>query len=297
MSKRQKNQRGLLAGLVATLMLLAFLTGVLASELLLRVRDDTPRTEVDIDLRRDAAKAPRFVGAIGAIGGGRLLSAAEPSNPGAEFEDEEGNWNTISTIELFRAEYENESGEITVKSADGDKVIAPGTTNSYYFDIKNVGDTGIAYVADMEVNVSFTVDGVSQSIPLEVRMYDLYGSYVIGSSEEFAPIAALDGKVEKGGLGTGNYMRYTLEWRWPFEGNDELDTLLGNLAANTEVDAEIAVEIVINLTASEDPSQTGGAPQTGDDSKIPLLVAGCVGAMVLMVILLFMRRREREEEV
>jgi hypothetical protein len=41
-------------------------------------------------------------------------------------------------------------------------------------------------------------------------------------------------------------MPYILQWRWPFDIDDEYDTMLGNLA----VEEDISLTIVIRTTAS-----------------------------------------------
>ena len=77
------------------------------------------------------------------------------------------------------------------------------------------------------------------------------------------------------------------------DGDDEFDTLLGNLAAEGE---ELTVKVAFNVTAAYDPNAAGGAPMTGDSSAIGLWVALLVISAFAFIILLFLRKREQDEE-
>ena len=61
-----------------------------------------------------------------------ILSPADTqlARPGFEVSDEQTVWTTNTQVEIFRSYYENGEHIITVKSDDGDKLIAPGTENS-----------------------------------------------------------------------------------------------------------------------------------------------------------------------
>lgn len=208
--------------------------------------------------------------------------------------DDKQVWTTNTEIELFSITYENGEEVITVASDSEDKVIAPGTDNSYTFRLKNTGNVSLNYSVMLEVELS---DNVTY-IPMEVRMRDFNGFYCIGSEEEYAPLEELDGLQDHNTLGAGYYAYYTLEWQWPFEsGDDEYDTYLGNLAT----DEPVTVTIVIRTLSAmcDDPDHPGGLlPSTGDNGK-PILWAGlailALGGIVLLVIVPHRKRREAEE--
>ena len=75
--------------------------------------------------------------------------------------------------------------------------------------------------------------------------------------------------------------------------DDEFDTMLGNLAAEGE---ELTVKVAFNVTAAYNPNAGGGSPITGGSSNIGLWVAFFVISAFTLIILLFLRKREQDEE-
>ncbi|WP_165247617.1 hypothetical protein [Adlercreutzia sp. ZJ141] len=55
-------------------------------------------------------------------------------------------WSTETQVDLFRSSYNN-----TVASADGDKLIAPGTTNRYDFTLRNNAEVPLGYEVSLKV--------------------------------------------------------------------------------------------------------------------------------------------------
>lgn len=204
--------------------------------------------------------------------------------------DENTVWKGETDVEIFRVSYENGQGQVTVASASGDKVIAPGTSNSYSFTLKNTSDHSLEYVMEMEAYFS---DG-DHKIPVNARVFDKYGDYYAGTAESMVPVEELNKVSDSGKLKAGYQMPYTLQWEWPYEGDDSYDTLLGSLAA----DEDIALTIVINTTASytPDPATDGESPQTGDTFQLGLAVGVMVFSAVALIILLAGRRRKGEED-
>ena len=87
-------------------------------------------------------------------------------------------------------------------------------------------------------------------------------------------------------------MRYIFSWQWPYEsGNDEFDTMLGNLA----VDEDVTLTIEINAVAMADEYADGGFA-TGDDTNIGMILTCAVGSFSVLVFLLALRRKEEENE-
>ncbi len=185
----------------------------------------------------------------------RPYSTDRESNPNVDILDGKTHWQGNTLVDIFRASYENESGVLTVRSAYNDKVIAPGTANSYYFDIKNTGDIGVDYTVQIFAELTSEVSGESFLVPLEVRFYRKGGEFMIGSEDDYASMYDIDGLEQHGDLGRNRYVRYILDWQWPFEGNDELDTKLGNLAAEG---GEIRVSLRLLVTATVNSGARGG---------------------------------------
>lgn len=185
-----------------------------------------------------------------------------------------------SEEEIFKFSYD-ETGEITVIGAGGndDKLIAPGTSNIYQFTLANTGDVALDYNLTMEAYVT----GTDLRLPVNARVWDYTNKYILGSADSMVDVMELNTVNENAELAAGRYAVYNLEWEWPFEwGDDEYDTMLGNLA----VDEDLVLHIVIRTVAEydEDPDNPGAGlikpPNTGDDSQLVLLSLLSAGSFV-----------------
>lgn len=201
--------------------------------------------------------------------------------------DENTVWSGQTDIEIFRVSYENGSGQVTVNSENGEKLLAPGTENRYSFALENTGSNPVKFTMSMEAYFS---DG-THVIPVEARVSGHEGTYLCGSADTFAPVLELNNVSDSGSLRPGYIMPYTLEWCWPFEIDDEYDTLLGNLA----VEEDLSLTIVIKTTASYTPEGNSGIPKTGDTSHIGLMLTVMVGSGTALLFLLIPRPRREEE--
>ncbi|MBQ3099825.1 MAG: hypothetical protein IJC50_02430 [Clostridia bacterium] len=210
--------------------------------------------------------------------------------PGFEASDDQTVWTTDTQVEIFRISYENGEKVVTVHSNDGDKLIAPGTENSYTFKLKNTGNVALDYT--VEVDAYFTPADIEIPVVTRLNRYD--GEWIVGAREEYADISALDKAEDKAILGAGKYTYYTLDWMWPFEsGNDEYDTMLGNLA----VDEDLTFTIVIKTTAEAnvDPTRDDGItpPQTGDNTQLALWVVIAASSFIVFIILIVIQKKEK----
>ena len=213
-----------------------------------------------------------------------------PKNPGFEASDDNTVWSTNTQVEIFRVSYVNGEQVITVNSSNGDKIIAPGTENSYTFKLKNTGNVALDYT--MEVDAYFAPADIKIPITGRLNRYD--GKWVVGGKDEYANVSVLDSAEDNATLGAGKYTYYTLDWLWPFEsGDDELDTLLGNLAA----EQELSFTIIIKTTATEssNPYDNSGItpPQTGDNSNLTLWIVLAVSSFMMMLFLIFCQNKEK----
>ncbi|MBQ3417952.1 MAG: LPXTG cell wall anchor domain-containing protein [Ruminococcus sp.] len=154
-------------------------------------------------------------------------------------------WTTDTDVEIFHLSY-NETGEVTVKSENEDKVFAPGTGDIYDFSLMNNGDQSLKYLVYLE---SWAGDENDPTIPLTANFYG--GNVSATEKANWEHILNLTGKGDLGGLAPGAKTDYHIGWEWPFEyGNgdtdlssaDAYDTMLGNLAA-FEKDLFITVRI------------------------------------------------------
>ena len=237
-----------------------------------------------------AADGEATVGA--ATGTTGSVQSKPAKNPGFEVSGGTQVWTTNTEIEIFRVFYENGEQEITVRSDnDEDKLLAPGTDNAYTFKLENTGNVALDYSVD--IDAYFSPDYIRMPINCRLSRYD--GTWIAGDLENYVDVPTLDTVEDQATLGAGKYTYYTLDWNWPFEsGDDELDTLFGNLA----VDHDLTLNIRITTTATEsaNPNAGGGIshPKTGDDSTLALWIALAVGSLFIILILIFMRDKDKK---
>lgn len=214
-----------------------------------------------------------------------------PTNPGIEISDDQVVWGTNTEIEIFKISYENGQSEITVNSDNGDKLIAPGTSNSYTFKLKNTGDVDLDYT----VSVDAYVTPGTVSIPVKARLNRYDGTWIVGDFNNYVEIPVLDTAEDQAILSENCFTYYTLDWVWPFEsGNDDYDTYLGNLA----VDEDLTLTIVINTTATatQDYYEHGiKVPNTGDDSMLGIWILLSTTSLFMLILLIYFKKKSDEE--
>lgn len=212
-------------------------------------------------------------------------------NPDIQGLDDQGIWKKNVNVEIFRISYENGEAKVTVLSDRGDKVIAPGTENSYMFKLKNTGNV----VLDYELDINAYVNRGDITIPVIARVNRYDGEWIVGGAEEWVDVPTLDSTTDKHTLGIGRFSWYTLDWKWPYEsGDDDFDTYLGNLAVSEDITFTIVIETV--ATVNENPNYIGGVvPSTGDNSNTWLYASLAGGSMLILLILLYKRRDDEDE--
>lgn len=213
-----------------------------------------------------------------------------PINPDFKASDGKTVWNAETKVEIFRISYVNGEQVVTVNSNNGKKVIAPGTENAYTFKLKNTGNVALDY--QVEVDAYFTPADIS--IPITGRLSRYDGKWIVGGNDVYESVSLLDAAEDKDTLGAGKYTYYTLDWLWPFEsGNDEQDTILGNLAMNQD----LLFTIVIKTTATQSSNSNcaGGiiSPKTGDNTSITLWIVLAINSFAIMSFLLFYQSKEK----
>ena len=184
-------------------------------------------------------------------------------NPSVEFGNGEyggggEKWQAGKNVNIFSASYQNDSGEVTVLSQDGTNVIAPGVTTTYKFTMQNNGNMAVVYETDLDFILKIGEERKTDfEFPLKVRLLNDRGEYLIGSEDTWVQVQDASLVHYPGSLGAMSYETFTLELYWEFDGgNDELDTLYGNLS-----DANgINLTLRINTYAEEhvDPTAKGG---------------------------------------
>jgi len=211
--------------------------------------------------------------------------------PGYDVSSDGKSWGTTTEIAVFRVYYENGERKVTVESSDGDKLIAPGTENSFVFKLKNTGKVPLDF--DVDVDAYFTPKNLSAELEGRLSRYD--GKWVVGDKDSYGRVVELDAAQDTSSLGVGRYAYYTLDWMWPFEGgNDALDTYIGTQAVEREITFTIRIKTTATISEDTDCRQ-GLLPKTGDNSNVVLWIAVAMAAFA-MVVFLFYKREDDEEE-
>lgn len=228
---------------------------------------------------------------------------AKQESKKSAFEVEDANqvWKTQTAIELFKADYQNQNGVTTVKSADGSKVIAPGTEGSYTFSLKNTSNTA----ADYKIWVEATLNSDIQGVPIETRMSSDDG-WLLGGKNTWEQADALNGVATAETIDAGKTAEYTIYWQWPFEsGNDAADTNLADVSGSVNQEMSYTVTIYTLTAAAADNgteningNQNGStvknflhAVKTGDNAQMILWIVVFVCAAGILACLLILRKR------
>ena len=117
--------------------------------------------------------------------------------------DGQVNWETNTKVDLFKAAYANDQGEITVESGDGKKVIAPGTSNEYEFSLKNTGNISLDYAMTLGSVFTFT----NRELPMEIRLRS-GDRWVLGGDHAWARPEELKELKESGTVPVTVYYLY-----------------------------------------------------------------------------------------
>ena len=141
---------------------------------------------------------------------------------------------------------------------NGENLVAPGTNMDYEIRLKNEDEVYIDYL--LAPSQSFHTNEV---VPLEIRLQDANGNYLLGDENTWVPVSALNGFTHKGTLRPSEITNYYFSWRWQFErGEDEEDTNLG-IYGETDVPGltitfQIDSSTNTKLTGAESVNHFGG---------------------------------------
>ncbi len=193
--------------------------------------------------------------------------------------DESGNetFSKVESFEVFKAFYD-ETGEITVASSAGldTNIIAPGTSNEVVFKVDN--STKRVFYYTVVMNAEFSNSEVSLPIRANLKRYD--GVYIYGSPDNQDLIGDFKNVKDEYALKPDRYSYYTFEWEWPFEsGNDELDTLLGNMA----VDEPLTLTVTLEFEGLFNASLTPKGIKKDDVNSTTLLIVALVAAPGVLI--------------
>ncbi len=180
----------------------------------------------------------------------------------------------------------------------GEKLIAPGTTGSYYFTIKNNANFG------MHCDLRFEDINVPESkVPMLYR-FRSEDEYIMGTETTWLTLEEIvDITIP---LNISKAKEYILDWKWIFEDpenleeRDRADTALGNEAARLAregKDLEYKIQLVINAEQAEFPDEPGGmSPITGETTAYIAAGGILTFGSGLAIILLAKKRKKKKED-
>ena len=119
-------------------------------------------------------------------------------------------WTQISTIDLF---YNKTSGQ--------QEKIAPGSSGYYLFRLQNT------LANRLNVTVSLAEDGLHLPLELTLTPLDANGR-AMADRAVTGSLSTAGGLNLRTDIAGSAVASYRLDWSWPAEGNDELDTLAGS---------------------------------------------------------------------
>lgn len=173
-----------------------------------------------------------------------------------EVADDKVIWSEDSEITIFRTSEVDENGNVVVESNSGDKIIAPGMEGNYRFEIKNLGKFAVDTTTIVSTKLTVN-DKVFDDVPIEVRFTNYKGESVTEGG--WINVNNLTEFYDELTIAKRSYVYFNLDWRWVYEGgNDELDTILGDLSASNDV--KFTVSIVASATRCGDKDASGGIP-------------------------------------
>ena len=131
--------------------------------------------------------------------------------------------------------------ERTVDSptADGEKLIAPGTSGYYSFTIHNDYEQPIEYIVTGR-------DENEQELPLDFKLRVTNGPWIKGSENAWSLWSATFPLDYKRRLAAGQSETIDLTWQWPFERDkDKNDTSFGERALKEELVYRLTLNVIV----------------------------------------------------
>lgn len=135
---------------------------------------------------------------------------------------------TMGELELFKIVYDNDKGEIVVEGLTGSDVVAPGTEVHSTIRLENPTNMNLDFFLTSEAGYYN-----EYPVPVQVRLTDADGNYIVGSEDTWVNITELNALEYQGQLEKEAVTSFGFSWRWVYEtGREEddlYDTFLGNL--------------------------------------------------------------------
>ena len=212
--------------------------------------------------------------------------------------------NGVAQLNLFDSKYGN---PVTVGSADGSKLAAPGTGKQTMIRLYNKFINTIVYKVVLYQYQDNIPEEINMQDKLQTQLLDaIDGRGFADDTKLVLPEGVTEDQVIRavtGKISAQKYQDFDISWLWDFEaeGKDGEDTLLGSLAAEgKDPNVTLGVYIVVQMDTSGSGGGSGDvitpeSPKTGD-SGIGVylgLTAVCGG---MLMLLLWEKRKARKCE-
>lgn len=179
-------------------------------------------------------------------------------NPSSLVRDGSQVWEKMTQINLFHKSEIVGDGQLVADADNEDKLLAPGTADTFTFELANTGDVALDY----EINVESIVDTANWDVemPIEMRMVNDEGEYIAGDEDTWILASKFGTVLDSGVIESNLGKSYTIEWQWPYEdseySDDEMDTTLGNIAAQDDLRLTVNINTLVSADTSGTPSTT-----------------------------------------
>ena len=212
--------------------------------------------------------------------------------------------NGVAQLNLFDSKY---GDPVTVGSADGSKLVAPGTGKQTMIRLYNRFVKPIFFKVVLYQYQENVPEDINMRDKLQTRLLDaIDGRGFADDTKPVLPEGVTEDQVIRavtGKISAQKYQDFDISWLWDFEaeGKDGEDTLLGSLAAEgKDPNVTLGVYIVAQMDISGGGGGSGDvikpeSPNTGD-SGIGVylgLTAVCGG---MLMLLLWEKRKARKCE-
>jgi len=190
------------------------------------------------------------------------------------------------TLDVFAVEYENESGEVTIKGADGKKVIAPGSRVEYTLRLRNTDKVALDYAFTPELKHTTRYD-----LPIMIRLLDPNDEYVIGSETEWVMLQDVKSVECTGTLMENETVEYIFQWQWPYEwGEDEYDTYLASI--RSEDNLGVSFSFGIHSEANTEIKANGGFFSSHAGRMTVIVIIAILLAVAIALLLIYIIKRK-----
>ena len=199
--------------------------------------------------------------------------------------------NAETRFNVVSLEYSNETGEVTVIGADGEKVIAPGTNVEYTVRLRNADKTALDY--EILPRADFHSE---YTIPVLVRVIGPNETYVAGGADRWITLEELNGASARSTLLKGEAVEYLFQWKWPFEsGDDDYDAFLGNKVHDETIGVTISFETYATANTTLDVNGGAFGNVYGNTALLIIFVILLLAAIIVLLISKLSGKRREDE--